>query len=53
MSEAKHMSGLTRGLNMRRTSNKIAVTGFAVALTLYLARALSEQSMVGNQMTVA
>jgi hypothetical protein len=53
MSEAKHMSGLTRGLNMRRTSNKIVVAGFAIALTLYLARALSEEWMVGNPMTVA
>ncbi len=53
MSQAKHMSGLARGLNMRRTSNKIVVAGFGIALTLYLARALSEEWMVGNPMTVA
>ena len=52
MAEAKHMSGLTRGLNMRRTSNKIVVAGFAVALAVYVVRSLTEQWVVGNPMTV-
>ena len=52
MSESKHLSGLARGLNLRRTSNKIAVSGFSVALVVYLARSVSEHWLVGNPMTV-
>ena len=52
MSESKHPSGLTRGLNMKRTSNKIAVAGSGVALVVYVARAVSEEWIVGNPMSV-
>jgi hypothetical protein len=46
------MSGLTRGLNMRRTSNKIVVASFFLALVAYVARAASEEWVVGNPMSV-
>jgi hypothetical protein len=52
MSEAKHQSGLLRGLTMRRTSNKLAIAGFGVAVVLLVARAVSEQWIVGEPMTV-
>ena len=52
MSESKHLSGLARGLNMSRTSNKIVVSGFLVALVVYLARAVSERWIIGIPMSV-
>jgi len=52
MGESKHISGLTRGLNLRRTSNKIAAYGTVLALIVYVARSVCEQWVVGNPMTV-
>jgi asparagine N-glycosylation enzyme membrane subunit Stt3 len=52
MSESKHISGLLRGLTIKRTSNRIVVLGSALALIAYLTRSLSEQWVVGNPMSV-
>lgn len=52
MSESRQLSGLARGLNMKRISNKLAVAGLGVATVLYVARAVTGQWMLGEPMTL-